>query len=258
MLTLDKIIDVERNGDCLFQSIAVAEAWGDNQALPSTSERRSRAQALRLLANDFLFPGGCFSSSIMECLPLALIIEPQGDEDVSGYCKRLRKSGEWGTAAEILALSIVLGRSISVHRRSPHKVSIELMATYGENSKGTELRVLFVEESHYMAVVSLPTPVDIHQLASDADINLEPLHDSQSQDDIQATTSPASSTPPSDVSSNTFFNEIDNEPPGLHNNACPNSDEVNNAAQRLKCAATTEVRPARSEVRLILTFTHFT
>jgi hypothetical protein len=157
MVMLDKIIDVERNGDCLFQSIAVAEAWGDNQALPSTSERRSRAQALRLLANDFLFPGDCPSSDIMEGLPLALVIEPRGDEDVRGYCKRLRESGEWGTAAEILALAIVLGRSISVHRRSPHQVSIELMATYGENSKGQNF-VYCLLKSHTIWQ-SFPCPI---------------------------------------------------------------------------------------------------
>jgi hypothetical protein len=137
----------------------VAEAWGENRALPSTSERRSRAQALRLLANDFLCPGGCPSSERMEGLPLALVIEPSDNEDGCGYCKRLRESGQWGSAAEIVALSIVLGRSISVHRRSNHQGSIELMATYGENQKsskkGTELRVLYVGNSHYMAVVSL-------------------------------------------------------------------------------------------------------
>ncbi len=44
-----------------------------------------------------------------------------------------------------------------------------------------------------------------------------PLHDSQSQDGILATTSPAPSPPTSDASFDRFFNEVVEEPPGLYN-----------------------------------------
>jgi hypothetical protein len=48
-------------------------------------------------------------------------------------------------------------------------------------------------------------------------VNTPTGNESQSQNISQATTSPAPSTPMSDVSSNSFFNEIVEEPPGLHN-----------------------------------------
>ncbi len=134
------------------QSIATAEAWGDTQVLPSSSDTRSRAQELRVLANDFLCPGGCPSKDSIEGLPIEFVIEPRQNEDGCGYCRRLRESGEWGGAAEIVALSNVLRRAISVHHQPPLG-SIKHMARYGESETGTELRVLYVGSSHYMAVI---------------------------------------------------------------------------------------------------------
>jgi hypothetical protein len=139
------------------QSIALAEAWGDNQVLPASSDTRSRALELRVLANDFLCPGGCPSKDSIEGLPIEFVIEPRENEneDGCGYCRRLRKRGEWAGAAEIVALSNVLRRSISVHQQSPLG-SLKPIARYGggESEAGTELRVLYVGNSHYMAVMT--------------------------------------------------------------------------------------------------------
>jgi hypothetical protein len=84
-------------------------------------------------------------------------MEPRGNEDGCGYCKRLRQKGQWGSAAEILALSRVLGRAISVHERErPSGTSLKLVAKYGEDTRkgGKEaLRLLYVGNAHYMAIV---------------------------------------------------------------------------------------------------------
>lgn len=47
-------------------------------------------------------------------VPVPLLIEPRGGESESGYCRRLRTAGEWGSTAELLALTRVLRRPIRV------------------------------------------------------------------------------------------------------------------------------------------------
>ena len=42
-------------------------------------------------------------------------MEPLGGETEADYCQRLANPGEWGSTAEILALTRVLSRPIRVH-----------------------------------------------------------------------------------------------------------------------------------------------
>ena len=109
--------DVPGDGNCLFSAVALAIALTDN--VPAQARARSvrnMAARLRIQALDVLCPSGLPDPDlILGGLPVRLLIEPLDDEGEAGYCRRLRRDGEWGSTAEMLALTHVLGRSIHVH-----------------------------------------------------------------------------------------------------------------------------------------------
>ena len=104
-----EVHDVKGGGNCLFHSLSITESWADNSKLLQSPEPavKKRAQELREIANDFLCPNGKPSEELLHGVPIELIINPEEGEDGPGYCARMRTDGEWGTAAEILALTIV-------------------------------------------------------------------------------------------------------------------------------------------------------
>ena len=75
------------SGDCLFQSIAVSEAWADKSVNLGYAGGAARGGKLRVLANDLLCPGGAPSPEPIAGtdLPVELIIEPRGT-DVHPEC----------------------------------------------------------------------------------------------------------------------------------------------------------------------------
>ena len=86
-----------------------------------------------------------------------LVIEPLNGESTCEYCARMRRSGQWGTAAEILALTRVLHRPIIVYTLRSGKFNI--LEQYGRSAvkdscmSRTELCVLYVRSTHYMALL---------------------------------------------------------------------------------------------------------
>lgn len=95
---------------------------------------------------DLLCPSGSPDEElVLGGLPAALLIEPLHGEDGTSYCTRLRSPGQWGSTAEVLALTKVLQRSIRVHTEFG-------MEQYGDESEErTPLSVHFAD-SHYRAV----------------------------------------------------------------------------------------------------------
>ena len=61
-----------------------------------------------------------------EGVPCSLLIEPLQGETPSGYCQRLRQAGQWGSAAEIMALSVHLKRPITVRTRESRRVKKDM------------------------------------------------------------------------------------------------------------------------------------
>jgi hypothetical protein len=140
---------VPPDGNCLFHAVGVAHAIVTGQPQPTPSAGSRRARELRLQANDMLCPGGAPAGEL-NGFPVELIIEPIGGEGGKGYCSRLRRDGQWGSAAEILALTKSLHCPIVVHHR-PHGAIVE-METYGLDEPGPKVRILYLHSSHYAAL----------------------------------------------------------------------------------------------------------
>jgi hypothetical protein len=141
MLTMSaaplKFHDVPRDGNCLFSAVALS---ADGATKPQS------ADALRAQAMDVLCSSGDVS---LGGLPANLIIEPLGGEGEVGYCRRMRRSGEWGSTAELLALTRVLSRPIRVHTA----FGAEL---YGADEGTAWPLAVHYENSHYRAVTEAP------------------------------------------------------------------------------------------------------
>ena len=146
-------VDVPGDGNCLFASIAVSHAVAHTGKLPDRAALAQHAQQLRLQANDLLCPGGNPSPDEINGFPLALVMEPAPGEDGCGYCARLRQNGQWGSAAEILALSQVLHCPIAVYHRPLGSDAPEEMDTYGREEAGRSVPILYLHGSHYTALV---------------------------------------------------------------------------------------------------------
>lgn len=144
MLTMSaaplKFHDVPRDGNCLFSAVALSAALSDGATKPQS------ADALRAQAMDVLCSSGDVS---LGGLPANLIIEPLGGEGEVGYCRRMRRSGEWGSTAELLALTRVLSRPIRVHTA----FGAEL---YGADEGTASPLAVHYENSHYRAVTEAP------------------------------------------------------------------------------------------------------
>jgi hypothetical protein len=146
------VINVPGDGDCLFHSLSLSRSIVDST--PELGARRCR-----LMANDWLCPGGAPSGEAIEGLPIEFIMEPRGVEGGGGYCRRLRRQGEWGGAAEITALAQVWKRPIQVYVRQP-PAGFKLLAEYGASqtqnaaadSAVLPIPILYVNAAHYMAL----------------------------------------------------------------------------------------------------------
>ena len=146
-------IDVPGDGNCLFASIAVAHAAATTGEVPSAAVLAQRARQLRLQANDLLCPGGQPSEDEINGFPLALIMEPAAGEDGCGYCARMRRDGQWGSAAEILALTKVLHSPIAVYHRPARATQPQELDTYGADEDGPRLAILYLHGTHYNALI---------------------------------------------------------------------------------------------------------
>ena len=141
--------DVPGDGDCLFSAVALAQRLDTADGLPpAAAQLRAEAAALREAAVDLLCPRGKPDTSrLFGGLPVSVLVEPLGGEGGAGYCSRMRRRGEWGTTAEILALTAVLDRPIRVYTEFGPEL-------YGIDGRD-ETRALAIDfrASHYRAVV---------------------------------------------------------------------------------------------------------
>ncbi len=153
MISKWNIIDVPGDGNCLFSSIAVSEYYNQYNTIPIYNDAiRNRAKELRYSANDFLCPNGSISSQEIDGLPIKYIVEPLGNESFNGYCKRMRNDYQWGTAAEILALSHQLKNMIHVYIIDNQTSEIKQIASYGDSYKSKPIHLLYVNSIHYKSL----------------------------------------------------------------------------------------------------------
>ena len=192
-----RVEPVEPLGDCLFVAVAVAEAYARSGAvLPyGAPGRSSLAQSLRLACNDLLCPGGVPSTEPLkgQDIPPSLLIETLPGESPRGYCKRLRQKGQWGSAAELAALAVVLDRQINVFVKDDSAAGLGapiLIQRFGvredideddgrsnggtrihgngdgvganacdhHTSRRSDLNLLFTGSSHYSVLIRKPKP----------------------------------------------------------------------------------------------------
>ena len=150
--------EVPPDGDCLFSAVALSAAITDNQPDQASARAlRTAAGRLRAQALDLLCPSGVPDPELsIGGLPASLLIEPLGGESEAGYCRRLRQGGEWGSTAEVLALTEVLQRPIRVHTT----FGVEEYGATDDDGTGKALALsVYFEENHYTAVVeALPAP----------------------------------------------------------------------------------------------------
>ena len=164
--------DVPADGNCLFSAVALSAALTDGRPDQSRARAvRTAAERLRSSALDVICtPQGVPDPDLtLGELPITLLIEPRSGEDGTGYCRwfscpriplgwssdllslasrRMRRQGEWGSTAELLALTQVLGRQIRVH--TPFGVE-----TYGADQNTFPLAVKY-EDPHYQAITEEP------------------------------------------------------------------------------------------------------
>ena len=112
-----KVFEVPMDGNCLFSAVALSAALADNMPAQTRARAvRTAAARLRASAMDVLCPDGQPDDGLeVGGIPAPLLIEPLVGETSAAYCSRLRNDGEWGSTAEVLALTRVLRRAIHVH-----------------------------------------------------------------------------------------------------------------------------------------------
>ena len=139
--------DVPSDGNCLFSSVALSAALVDGDASQARARAvRNAAARLRSDTMDLLCPTGTPDPELaLGGLPVTLLIEPAAGENEAGYCRRLRQPGQWGSTTEILALTKLLGRPVTVH------TEFGAPETYGADEAGAGLAIHF-EANHYRAV----------------------------------------------------------------------------------------------------------
>ena len=137
---------VPPDGDCLFSAVALSVALTDGDAASSRARAvRTAAARLRADAMDELCPQGVPDPElVIGGVPASLLVEPLGGETEQNYCSRMRKPGQWGSTAEILALTRVLKRAIHVHASFGVQV-------YGADETMPAIAVHF-KDHHYTAV----------------------------------------------------------------------------------------------------------
>ena len=149
-----QFFDVPRDGDCLFSAVALSAALTDDRPDQARARAvRSAAARLRQQALELLCPTGIPDAElILGDLPASLLIEPLGGESEATYCQRMRQPGEWGSTAELLALTRVLARPIKVYTSFGAE-------TYGSEEAGARSLAIHFESSHYRAVTEPEEPM---------------------------------------------------------------------------------------------------
>ena len=132
------VLDVPADGNCLFHAIAQSHSIASGRGRLSLPQSKHKAKQLRLQANDVLCPDGTPSQADYNGIPLSLTIEPIGGESGRGYCARLRQDSQWGSAAEILALSMSLQCPIVVYHRVQGSQMV-VLDTYGRGQPGPQV-----------------------------------------------------------------------------------------------------------------------
>ena len=113
-----QLLDVPHDGDCMFTAVALSAAIVDQEPANSRARAlRNAAAQLRSDALDVLCPAGYPAEvePLASGLPASVLVEPRVTETGAEYCSRMRRAGEWGSSAELLALTRVLGRPIRVY-----------------------------------------------------------------------------------------------------------------------------------------------
>ena len=127
-----QLLDVPHDGDCMFTAIALSAAIVDQEPANSRARAlRNAAAQLRSDALDVLCPAGYPAEvePLASGLPASVLVEPRATETGAEYCSRMRRAGEWGSSAELLALTRVLGRPIRVY--TPFAKPVRGMGTEG-------------------------------------------------------------------------------------------------------------------------------
>ena len=149
-----QLYDTPYDGDCLFSAVALSAAITDRHP-PQARARavRTAAASLRARAMDVLCPNGVPDENIVVGgLPAPLLVEPMGGEGGKGYCERMRTSGEWGSTAEVVALTRVLGRPIRVHTA----FGVEEYGNDLPEASAAALAIHFAD-NHYRAATEKPS-----------------------------------------------------------------------------------------------------
>jgi|EP00908_Phaeocystis_cordata_P025534 ketosteroid isomerase-like protein len=151
--------EVPKDGNCLFSAVALSAALVDN--LPGQTRARAvrtAAARLRVSAMNLLCPHGTPDPELsLGGLPVEVLIEPQGGESQAGYCRRLRMAGEWGSTAEVMALSRVLERPIRIHTPFGTETYGEEASNEGDADAVAAPLTLHYADGHYQAATE-PAP----------------------------------------------------------------------------------------------------
>ena len=150
--TAIRLHNVPLDGNCLFSAVALSAALVDYQPAQARARAvRTAAARLRAEALDLLCPRGEPDPDLMFGeLPAELVIEPIGHESTAEYCLRMRRDGEWGSVAEVLALTRVLNRPIHVFKSFGPMGEAEI---YGEHERLRPLSIFYDSgANHYQAV----------------------------------------------------------------------------------------------------------
>ena len=152
------LFDVPHDGNCLFSAVALSVAIvDDTPALTRARAVRTAAARLRSAAMDVLCPHGSPDPELsLGGLPAPLLIEPRSGESESGYCRRLRTAGEWGSTAELLALTRVLRRPIRVVTAFGTEQYGDSSAGDSDAAEGGRPLCVHYHESHYQAATEPP------------------------------------------------------------------------------------------------------
>jgi hypothetical protein len=199
-----RVIDVERDGNCLFRSI---QAFMDTRVIPSAGAGGATVDtwnhlAIRQATVDFI---RSFRSHFTQFLP------PGGDEV---YLTNMAKNGTWGGEPEIVALTNILQRSIEIYIRNPvtnhaqHERTYVPFTPFRTLNDVAPIRLLYFNgtggpvPNHYALLV--PCNAENKRLF---DMTIQARTHAFERITIgRVVTTPRSTNPPSVASSNSFEN----------------------------------------------------
>jgi hypothetical protein len=139
-----KAHNVPRDGNCLFSAVAFTYASHKKKSCIG-EQLATESIHLRKRTMDYICPNDIPNmNAFIDGLRLCDLIETQSTESVAEYCRRMRKSGEWGSVIEIIAMTKLLQVGILVH------------TCFGVEMYGTEYKDrlhISLKNEHYTALV---------------------------------------------------------------------------------------------------------